>query len=130
MTCGNVASACSPDASGVHQGAARAGEDRLETEVSQHGMRFRLDFAQVFWNSRLEHEHQRLVKQHFCSGDVVLDAMAGVGPFAVPAAKAGCTVFANDLNPASAKWLAVRFDLCGCVSVALLLQGAPTITGS
>lgn len=33
------------------------------------------------------------------------DVFAGVGPFAVPAAKNGCAVFANDLNPDSVKWL-------------------------
>ena len=38
--------------------------------------------------------------------DVVADVFAGVGPFAVPAAKKGCAVFANDLNPNSAKYLA------------------------
>ena len=31
--------------------------------------------------------------------------MAGIGPFAVPAAKKGCHVLANDLNPESFKWL-------------------------
>lgn len=31
--------------------------------------------------------------------------MAGVGPFAVPAAKKGAYVLANDLNPESVKWM-------------------------
>ena len=31
--------------------------------------------------------------------------MCGIGPFAVPAAKRGCRVFANDLNPESYRWL-------------------------
>jgi len=41
----------------------------------------------------------------------VADAMAGVGPFAVPAGKRGCRVFANDLNPDSHKWLVENINL-------------------
>ena len=47
--------------------------------------------SQVYWNSRLEKEHQRLVDE-FRPGQVVADVMAGIGPFAIPAAKKGCTV--------------------------------------
>jgi tRNA (guanine37-N1)-methyltransferase len=46
---------------------------------------------QVYWNSRLETEHKRLVSL-FSKDDVVADIMAGIGPFAVPAAHKGCTV--------------------------------------
>lgn len=35
----------------------------------------------------------------------MVDVMAGVGPFAVPAAKKGCFVLGNDLNPESVKWM-------------------------
>jgi len=38
-------------------------------------------------------------------GDVLYDVFAGVGPFTVPAAKKGCEVHANDLNPESVHWL-------------------------
>lgn len=41
----------------------------------------------------------------FNSGQVIADVFAGVGPFALPAARKGCVVFANDLNPESVKWL-------------------------
>ena len=50
--------------------------------------------AQVYWNSRLETEHKRLVDS-FRPGDVVADVMAGIGPFAVPAAQRGCKVCHN-----------------------------------
>lgn len=92
----------------VFQMEVIAGKDNdTVAEVSQHGCRFGLDYAKVYWNSRLEAEHARLVGSEFKPGQIVLDAMAGVGPFAVPAAKnvEGCTVFANDLNPESFKWL-------------------------
>ncbi len=48
--------------------------------------------AQVYWNSRLEAEHTRLVDRYFRRGEVVVDIMAGIGPFAVPAALQGCEV--------------------------------------
>ena len=41
----------------------------------------------------------------FNAGDTVFDIFAGIGPFAIPAAAAKCTVHANDLNPESFKWL-------------------------
>jgi tRNA (guanine37-N1)-methyltransferase len=43
--------------------------------------------------------------------DVVYDVMAGIGPFAVPAAKKKCSVLANDLNPESYKWLQHNIEL-------------------
>jgi tRNA (guanine37-N1)-methyltransferase len=82
-----------------------AGKDDTVAEVKQHGARFHLDFRKVYWNSRLEAEHKRLVEQKFKRGEVIVDAMAGVGPFAVPAGQKGCVVLANDLNPDSYHWL-------------------------
>jgi tRNA (guanine37-N1)-methyltransferase len=71
---------------------------------SESNCRFRFDFSQVYWNSRLHSEHERLVKM-FEPSDVVADVFAGVGPFAIPAAKKGCAVFGNDLNPSSVKYM-------------------------
>lgn len=82
-----------------------AGDDNTVAEVKQHGARFKLDFEKVYWNSRLEAEHLRLVNRWFKKGEVVLDAMAGIGPFVIPAAQQGCQVYANDLNPDSYAWL-------------------------
>lgn len=58
----------------------------------------------MYWNSRLETEHRRVVDL-LPQGCVVADAFAGIGPFAVPAALRGCRVYANDLNPSSHKFL-------------------------
>ena len=75
-----------------------AGEDSTVATVRENGCSFTFDFAKVYWNSRLHTEHERLVSL-LGSGQAVVDMFAGVGPFAIPAAKKGCVVLANDLNP-------------------------------
>ena len=77
-----------------------AGDDDMITTVRENGCSFTFDFSKVYWNSRLHTEHERLIKE-LKKGDVVLDVFAGVGPFSIPAAKKGCLVHANDLNPHS-----------------------------
>lgn len=81
-----------------------AGEHDTKVQVKQNGARFEFDFADVYWNPRLSTEHSRVIDllRH---GDVLYDVFAGVGPFAIPAARKGCTVIANDLNPHSYAWL-------------------------
>ncbi|XP_020585107.1 tRNA (guanine(37)-N1)-methyltransferase 1 isoform X2 [Phalaenopsis equestris] len=84
-----------------------AGTDNMVTEVKQYGATFKLNYSLVYWNSRLEHEHIRLVSQ-FQPGEIICDMFAGVGPFAIPAAQRGCFVFANDLNPHSIHYLNIN----------------------
>ncbi|GAA6043148.1 hypothetical protein JCM8097_004342 [Rhodosporidiobolus ruineniae] len=81
-----------------------AGDHDFMVEMAEHDCRFRFDFSKVYWNSRLQTEHARLVSL-FKPDDVVVDGFAGVGPFAIPAGKKGCGVLASDLNPASAEAL-------------------------
>lgn len=69
----------------------------------------------------------------FASGAPVCDMMAGIGPFAIPASLGGCTVYANDLNPDSTKYLEINakinkvsskvkvFTMCGRAFVRHLL---------
>jgi tRNA (guanine37-N1)-methyltransferase len=87
-----------------------AGVPQFETEVRESGCRLRLNYAEVYWNSRLQMEHRRLVDL-FKPREVIWDMFAGIGPFAVPAAKKRCVVFANDLNPRSFYWLNVNAKL-------------------
>ena len=77
-----------------------AGDPDLNVEIHEENCRFRFDYSKVYWNSRLNTEHRRLVDK-FQPGDAVCDVMAGVGPFAVPAGKKNVFVWANDLNPDS-----------------------------
>jgi len=77
-----------------------AGKEQFEVEQNESGCRFRFNFKDVYWNSRLHTEHARLVAK-FAKGEAVCDVFAGVGPFAVPAGRKGVIVFANDLNPHS-----------------------------
>jgi tRNA (guanine37-N1)-methyltransferase len=48
------------------------------------------------------------------SSDILFDVFAGIGPFAVPAAKKKVTVFANDLNPYSYESLLKNIKLNKC----------------
>lgn len=73
-------------------------------QVKENGVTYEFDFSHVYWNPRLSTEHQRVV-QLVKRGDTVFDVFAGVGPFAIPAARLGAIVFANDLNPESYRWL-------------------------
>ncbi|XP_021903186.1 tRNA (guanine(37)-N1)-methyltransferase 2 [Carica papaya] len=84
-----------------------AGENNMVTEVKQYGATFKLDYSLVYWNSRLEHEHIRLISQ-FHPGETICDLFAGIGPFAIPAAQKGCLVYANDLNPDSIHYLKIN----------------------
>ncbi|XP_027493497.1 tRNA (guanine(37)-N1)-methyltransferase isoform X3 [Corapipo altera] len=81
-----------------------AGEKNLVTKVKENNIAYELDFSKVYWNPRLSTEHGRIVEL-LKPGDVLFDVFAGIGPFAIPAAKKKCRVFANDLNPESYNWL-------------------------
>lgn len=81
-----------------------SGEENMISKVRENNYTYEFDFSKVYWNPRLSTEHSRIA--HLLKpGDILFDVFAGVGPFAIPAAKKNCTVFANDLNPESHKWL-------------------------
>lgn len=81
-----------------------AGNHSLVTTLSENGLRFQVDLAKVYWNSRLSTERQRLISC-FTSDDVLCDVFSGVGPIAISAAKKVKRVYANDLNPYAVDYL-------------------------
>ncbi|XP_020518178.1 tRNA (guanine(37)-N1)-methyltransferase 1 isoform X3 [Amborella trichopoda] len=81
-----------------------AGNHSLVTTVIENGLRFQVDLATVYWNSRLSTERQRLVSS-FASDDIVCDVFSGVGPIAIAAARVVKRVYANDLNPSAVDYL-------------------------
>lgn len=81
-----------------------AGNEDFVVNVKENACRFEFDFSKVYWNPRLCQEHERIIN-FLNPRDVLFDVFCGVGPFAIPAAKKGCSVYANDLNPESFKWL-------------------------
>ncbi|XP_065646791.1 uncharacterized protein LOC100199427 isoform X3 [Hydra vulgaris] len=85
-----------------------AGLDKMNTTVIEHGCTFQFDYSKVYWNSRLQTEHKRLVDQ-VKEGDIVFDVFAGVGPFSIPIAKKKCFVHCNDLNKNS--YLALKHNI-------------------
>ena len=113
-----------------------AGHGGTIVDLKEEGCRFRLDFSQVYWNSRLQFEHRRLVeliadvsvlnrsskhqqeqriKKRNQSDIVVADIMCGVGPFAIPlSSQHGINVHANDLNPKSYEYLLENKKLNKC----------------
>lgn len=86
------------------------GPDDMNVELREQGCTFKFDFAKVYWNTRLHTEHERVCNL-FKEGEAICDVMAGVGPFAVPAGKKKCFVWANDLNPESYKSLVDNIKL-------------------
>lgn len=86
-----------------------AGPDDLNVKVTESNCVFEFDYSKVYWNSKLETEHRRLVDL-FAPGEVVCDVMAGIGPFAVPAGKRGVFVWANDMNPESHKYMKLAIE--------------------
>lgn len=82
-----------------------AGVWNMNAELKESNCTFTFDFSKVYWNSRLQGEHERLVKK-FKKDEFICDVFAGVGPFALPASKnQHSIVLANDLNPESYKYM-------------------------
>ncbi|KAH9815433.1 Met-10+ like-protein-domain-containing protein [Melampsora americana] len=83
-----------------------AGEPDYQVSLSQAGCRFEFDFSKVYYNPRLSTEHTKLVTTYLKPHQILFDAFAGVGPFAIQAARnQSCFVIASDLNPSAVEAL-------------------------
>jgi tRNA (guanine37-N1)-methyltransferase len=83
-----------------------AGEPRTDTVHKEHGCKYRVDVAKVYFSPRLSHEHNR-VASLIQKGEAVVDLFAGVGPFSVLIAKNNedAKVYAVDINPEAVEFL-------------------------
>ncbi|RLF11183.1 MAG: class I SAM-dependent methyltransferase family protein [Thermoprotei archaeon] len=88
-----------------------AGERRTTTIYSEHGCRFKVDLAKVYFSPRLSYERMRvagLVEEE----EEVFNMFAGVGCFSVMIAKhRGATVYSVDINPDAAKYMHLNVKL-------------------
>ena len=78
--------------------------DGTETVHREYGCEFALDIADVYFSPRLATERHRVTEQ-VEAGERLVDMFAGVGPFAIPAAKRGAEIVAVDLNPVAVDYL-------------------------
>lgn len=74
-----------------------AGVDNLEVMLKEGLCTFNFNLGQHLWSTRLLSERDRMLRK-LNRSDVVLELGAGVGAFALQAAKLGCEVVANETN--------------------------------
>jgi tRNA (guanine37-N1)-methyltransferase len=98
-----------------------AGDD-TETVHREYGCSFALDIARVYFSPRLATERHRVTEQ-VREGERVFDMFAGVGPFAVPAAKRGAEVVGVDLNPVAVEYLRQNAERNGVADRVTAIEG-------
>jgi len=86
--------------------------DGTETVHREHGTSFRLDIASVYFSPRLATERHR-VTQQVDAEECVFDMFAGVGPYAIPAARRGASVRATDINETAIEYLRANAETNG-----------------
>ncbi|HMK46401.1 MAG TPA: class I SAM-dependent methyltransferase family protein [Methanocella sp.] len=80
------------------------GENRTITTHKEHGFTYEMDLAKVYFSPRLSTERKRVIDQ-VGDSELVVDMFAGVGPFAIQAAKRAMYVVAVDKNPDAIEYL-------------------------
>ncbi len=95
-----------------------------ETEVVEHGVRWRFDAARVMFAAGNRTERLR-VGRLVRPGETVIDLFAGIGYFAIPAARTGraSRVWAVEKNPVSLRYLRENIALNGVADRVLVVAG-------
>ena len=90
----------------VRQLRVLAGPDRTETVHREHGLSYTVDVARAYFSPRLGSERMRVAEQ-VEPGEAVVDAFAGVGPYAILIARRRQprVVYAFDANPDAFRFL-------------------------
>lgn len=96
--------------------------DGTETVHREYGCAFALDIARVYFSPRLATERHRVTEQ-VAEGERVFDMFAGVGPFAVPAAKRRAEVVGVDLNPVAVEYLRENGERNGVADRLTAIEG-------
>jgi tRNA (guanine37-N1)-methyltransferase len=112
------------------QGEYRVGEYRklygeeTETVHKEYGCKFKVDPTKVYYSERFSTERKRVVDQ-VEDGEKVLVMFAGVGPFAIMAAKLANPekVVAVEKNPVAAEYLEKNTELNGVDNVVEGYEG-------
>jgi tRNA (guanine37-N1)-methyltransferase len=112
------------------QGEYRVGEYRklygeeTETAHTEFGCKFKVDPTKVYYSERFSTERKRVVDQ-IEDGEKVLVMFAGVGPFAIMAAKLANPekVVAVEKNPEAAEYLKENIELNGVEDTVVGYEG-------
>ncbi len=111
------------------------GSASTTTMHREHGCRYRLDVARVYFSPRLAYERQRILEQ-VKDREVIVDLFAGVGPFSILLAKSrDVKIYAIDSNPVAYEYLRENILLNRVEDKVVPLLGdcrevAPRRTGS
>lgn len=95
-----------------------------ETEVVEHGVRYRFDARQILFATGNRTERQRAGRLVH-PGETVVDLFAGIGYFTLPAALRGraARVYACEVNPVAVRYLAENAALNGVAERITILPG-------
>ena len=87
--------------------------DIFIVSIKQNQCIFRFPYNKVYWNTRLDTEHRRMINS-IKQEDTVIDFFAGVGPFSLPLARQR---FQNILSEKKKKFVTEhpKIKLLGCV---------------